>query len=69
MSDGERNAARALQRAMERNQPGRMDAIVGSSWQLWHSFEALWPEDDTLGADEPPAFLETYERGCIGEVF
>jgi hypothetical protein len=62
----EGSAARVLQRAMERNQPGRMTAISGNAWALWRSFEDLTPDDDTLGVDDMPAFIETYESSIGG---
>lgn len=56
--------ARALQRAIERGHVGDMCAAAGPAWGLFATFEALGPDDDTMGTDEVPAFLESYERAA-----
>ena len=47
-----RGAAAILQRAIERGDVGRLCAIDGPIWSLSDSFEALAPDDDTLGPFE-----------------
>lgn len=60
------SAARHLQRAIERNRPDQMCACDGPTWTLYASFEALAPDDDTLGADDIAPFLESYELDAGG---